>query len=450
MASTFPHELSTCVTDAAPILHRSLLRLGSYPYQNDPVNLLTLEVLRTAVIILLGLDNWRILETDSVARQSLPNDRSVSFQRRLFFQSIAEQKETPRLSRGVGDDCDLQKALDLITQGNFKRDKRFPTRVILGPQYPPAEHFPSSFSTLTSGLISREDLRPLLRLMLVTQLHLAGIDPECFASSLAEIEASTDSLLALFLSGDDSSANVTFSAFEKAIGDSLPNLFQGIPRVLGPLNLARELPSQHPLTSITQAQGLLKEMFKPAIRTPIPPRGLISTLTRLSQLSLSLPQDFPIEAPTIIHSSSRADLDRVRDCLSDNKNSQILLVSGRGNKDTVVFAVYFRTSSSAEKQIRPSMIVQLTPVQKAFRGSEEQGTEEMNDFPSKPTDQDGSHLILALSECILVVKDSSAEASLLVRTDDGIDRPYILDAVEILSFEGTMVCDETFGKWMDI
>ena len=96
------------------------------------------------------------------------------------------------------------------------------------------------------------------------------------------------------------------------------------------------------------------------------------------------------------------------------------------------------------------MIVQLTPVQKAFRGSEEQGTEEMNDLPSKPTGQDGSHLTLALSECILVVKDSSAEASLLVRTDDGIDRPYILNAVEILSFEGTMVCDETFGKWMDI
>lgn len=33
-------------------MHRLLLRMGSFPYQNDPEEFLTLEVLRTACILL--------------------------------------------------------------------------------------------------------------------------------------------------------------------------------------------------------------------------------------------------------------------------------------------------------------------------------------------------------------------------------------------------------------
>lgn len=173
------------------------------------------------MIILLGLDGRKLLDQDNDEASLVYPDRLSKEQRNLLFQSMAEQKETPGSSRGPEEDYHLQKALDLITYGNFKRNNRFPTAVTEGPKYPPIEHFPSSNSTLTSGSIPAEDFRPLLRLMLLTQLYVAGIDPDNFTSSLSEIEAATDCLLAAFLNAGDSSTAVSFPAFDKALCNSM-------------------------------------------------------------------------------------------------------------------------------------------------------------------------------------------------------------------------------------
>lgn len=53
MQTIFPPslELRPVLMDAVPIMHRCLLRLGSYPYQNDPEEFLTHDVLRTAIFL---------------------------------------------------------------------------------------------------------------------------------------------------------------------------------------------------------------------------------------------------------------------------------------------------------------------------------------------------------------------------------------------------------------
>jgi hypothetical protein len=221
MISTFPPALASCVAEATPIVHRCLLRLGSFPYHNDPHRTLSLDVLRTAMIILLGLDGRKLLDRDNDEASLVYPDRLSKEQRILLFQSMAEQKGPPGSSRGPEDDYHLQKALDLITYGNFKRNDRFPTVVTGGPEYPPIEHFPSSNSTLTSGSIPAEDFRPLLRLMLLTQLYVAGIDPDNFTSYLSEIETATDCLLAAFLNGGESSTAVSFAAFDNTLSKSV-------------------------------------------------------------------------------------------------------------------------------------------------------------------------------------------------------------------------------------
>lgn len=222
MTSTFPLELASCVAEAAPIVHRCLLRLGSFPYHNDLHRTLSLDVLRTGMIILLGLDRGKLLDRENDEASLVYPDRLSAEQRILLFQSIVEPQVTPAgSSRGPGDNYHLQKALEIITYGNFKRNVRFPTAVTKGPKYPPVEHFPSSNSTLTSGLIPAEEFRPLLRLMLLTQLYVAGIDPDNFTPFLSEIEAATDCLLAAFLNGGESSTAVSFAAFDNTLSKSM-------------------------------------------------------------------------------------------------------------------------------------------------------------------------------------------------------------------------------------
>jgi hypothetical protein len=151
------------------------------------------------------------------------SQRLNAAQRTLLFQSMADVPAiTSDTGRNVDDDFRLQRALDLITYGNLRRNAWFPTAVTKGPEYPAAEHFPSSNSTLTNGSISLEDFRPLLRLMLLTQLHVAGIEADEFTSCLAQVEAVTDCLLARLKDGSATqSTGVSFASFDQVLDKSL-------------------------------------------------------------------------------------------------------------------------------------------------------------------------------------------------------------------------------------
>ncbi|PKX92347.1 uncharacterized protein P174DRAFT_504536 [Aspergillus novofumigatus IBT 16806] len=443
MISTFPPELAACIREAAPILHRCLLRLGSFPYHNDPHGIMSQDVLRTGLIMLLRLNGGKLLEQDDGKASLIYPDRLNAAQRTLLFQSMADMQATTPDHRKVEDDFHLQKALDLITYGNFRRNPWFPTAVTKGPEYPPAEHFPSSNSTLTNGLIPLKDFRPLLRLMLLTQLHVAGIEPDEFTSCLSQVETVTDRLLAAF---DDRSAadatGVSFATFDQVLDRSLQNLFLGLPRVLGPLHSIKPLPSAKPPSSVGDAQILLRELFAPSIKTQPPPEGLITNLPLLSQLSMALPQDFPIEAQKRLYSSRDIDIRQVATCMSLISTAKIMLVSGKSASESVIFGAYFPKGSSLSGVAKSNLIFQLAPVPRVFYNSEE--TSQIN--PDLSTTD--SRLEVSVKDDVLGVITlalQSDSTGLFTAYEKGdISLAFDVDAVEVFGYVGEFVRVDTF------
>ncbi|KAF7166146.1 hypothetical protein CNMCM5623_010023 [Aspergillus felis] len=444
MVSTFPPELAARVGEAAPILHRCLLRLGSFPYHNDPHRIMSQNVLRTGIIILLRLDGGTFLQQDDDKASLIYPDRLNVAQRTLLFQSMADmQATTTGRNRNVEDDFHLQKALDLITYGNFRRNAVFPTAVTKGPEYPPAEHFPSSNSTLTDGYIPLKDFRALLRLKLLTQLHVAGIGPDEFTSCLSQVETVTDCLLAAFQdrSATDSAA-ISFATFNQVLDKSLQNLFLGLPRVLGPLHSAKPLPSEKPPSSVGDAQTLLRQLFTSPIKTQPPSDGLITNLPLLSQLSMTLPQDFPIEAQKSLYSSREIDLRKVGTCLSMTSTANIILVSGKSASESVIFGAHFPKDSLLGGVAKSSVMFQLAPVHRAFHTSEE--TSQID--PGLSTAD--SQLELSLKDDVLGVVTLALQpnsAGLFRAQGKGdISVAFDVDAVEVFSYDGDFVRVDTF------
>ncbi|GFF52449.1 hypothetical protein IFM61606_06428 [Aspergillus udagawae] len=445
MVSTFPPELAACVREAAPILHRCLLRLGSFPYHNDPRRIMSRNVLRTGIIILLRLNGGKLLEQDDGKVSLIYPDRLNAAQRVLLFQSMADmQATTSDIPRNVGDDFHLQKALDLITYGNFRRNPWFPTAVTKGPEYPPPEHFPSSKSTLTNGSIPLKDFRSLLRLMLLTQLHVAGIEPDEFTSCLAQVETVTDCLLAAFQERNATDpTGVSFATFDQVLGRSLQNLFLGLPRVFGPLHSVKPLPSEKLPSSVGDAQMLLRELFAPSAKTQPPPEGLISNLPLLSQLSMALPQDFPIEAQKRLYSSRDIDIQQVDTCVSLISTANIMLVSGKSASESVIFGAYFPKGSSLSGVAKSNLIFQLAPVPRVFYNSEEM-SQIKQDFSTTDNRLEFSVKDDVLGVITLALQSDST--GLFTAHEKGdISLTFDVDAVEVFSYEGEFVRVDTFA-----
>lgn len=161
-------------------------------------------------------------------------------------------------------------------------------------------------------------------------------------------------------------------------------------------------------------------------------------LPLLSQLSMILPQDFPIEAPETLHSSLEVDVKCVKSCLSVTRTARILLVSGKAGQDAAILGAYFPKDSSPAILNRPSVIFQLAPVHRTFHDAGELE-------PSKETDfEDSSHLTLALSDMTLVLSGESATGSFIAQFSDGTSQEFTVDAVEVLGFEGCLVRVDTF------
>ncbi|KAH1455488.1 hypothetical protein KXX13_000895 [Aspergillus fumigatus] len=445
MISTFPPELASCVREAAPILHRCLVRLGSFPYHNDPQRTLLQDVLRTGMIILLRLNGGKLLEQDDGKASLIYPDRLNAAQRTLLFQSMADmQAANTNTPRNAEDDFHLQRALDLITYGNFSRNPLFPTAVTKGPEYPPAEYFPSSNSTLTNGYIPVKDFRPLLRLMLLTQLHVAGIDPDEFTSCLAQVETVTDCLLAAFQEQNAADpTGISFATFNHVLGRSLQNLFLGLPRVFGPLYSVKPLPSEKLPSSVGDAQMLLRKLFAPSTKTQPPPEGLITNLPLLSLLSIALPQDFPVEAQKRLYSSGDIDIQQIHTCVSLVSTAKVMLVSGNGASESVIFGAYFPKGSSLSGVAKSNLIFQLTPVPRVFYSSEE--TSQIN--PNCSTTD--SRLEVSVKDDVLgfitLALQSDSTGALTAREQGDISLTFDVNAVEVFSYEGEFVRVDTFN-----
>lgn len=159
----------------------------------------------------------------------------------------------------------------------------------------------------------------------------------------------------------------------------------------------------------------------------------------MSQLSISLPQDFPIEASEILHSSREVDVICVRSCLAVTTKARILLVSGKAGQEAAIFGAYLPIGSSPANLNKPSVIFQLAPVHRTFHYDGDL-------VPTKKPDvEDSSHLTFALADSTLVLSERLANGSLLAQLRDDTNLELCVDAVEVLSFEGSFIRVNTFG-----
>lgn len=223
LQSTFPPELAPALLDAIPILHRFLLRLGSFPYQNDPDKLLTLNVLRMAVILLLKNDAYR-WSTDQEGRVSNSDPwfdkfRVVVFQSMTSLENLSESSPDPKRQRGEEDDLHLQEVLDCINSSNYWRDPEYPKWVVDGPKYP-VSLYSSSWSKDLHRLIPMDEFRSLLRLLVVSQLYRGGIDVQQSLTCLPRLENITDCMIAAFKEENDTSG-IPWEVFDQVVGRSM-------------------------------------------------------------------------------------------------------------------------------------------------------------------------------------------------------------------------------------
>lgn len=208
MQSTFPLELAAILMETVPIIHRSLLRLGSFPYQNDPEELLIQRVLRTAVILLSNF----LRDVDSAYFSN--NDGRICFQSMASLASwkVARDKSL----REEADDRDLINVLS-----GMKNRRRHPDQLkvmIRGPKQPPPSQFPSSWSRDLDQFIPTDEFRSLLRLMVVLNLFSSGIEAKDFATSIPQTEKVTDCLLAAFQAGPN---GISWDVFDRVIRNDM-------------------------------------------------------------------------------------------------------------------------------------------------------------------------------------------------------------------------------------
>ena len=177
--------------DAVPSIYRFLLRLGSFPYQNDPEELPTQSVLCTAVILLSRF-------VGDVDNAYFSTDEG-----RICFQCMAsmasESISRDESLREEADDHDLINVLSRMR--GRRRHPDHPKVMIRGPEQPPPLQFPSSWSRDLNQFIPTDEFRSFLRLMVVSNLFSSGIEAQDFATSIPQTEEVTDCTLAAFQAG---------------------------------------------------------------------------------------------------------------------------------------------------------------------------------------------------------------------------------------------------------
>lgn len=161
-------------------------------------------------------------------------------------------------------------------------------------------------------------------------------------------------------------------------------------------------------------------------------------LPLLSQLSMSLPQDFPIETPEILHSSQKVNIKALKSCLSTTGLARILLVSGKTSQGDAILGAYFPKDSSPASMNMSSVIFQLAPVHQTFHQAEKL-------LPSKGPDVEHSmRLTLAIEDISLVLSGESSTGTLTAKSREHTSQELLVNAVEVLSFQGCMVSIDTF------
>ena len=184
-------------------MYQIVISLGSFPYHNDPVQYLTLNILRAAAAAFVREDDdWVRLNVDLIDEDVHQSRLDAKYRRRLF-QSLSNPGSPSNtlpddMSRNGDSDEDLIEALDFLSRHNKWRDIQNAKVSIKGTPIPPASNFPSSYSYMLHNSIPHENLQHLLQFLLSSQLCTSGMGPECFTGCIEELETVSERFLKAF------------------------------------------------------------------------------------------------------------------------------------------------------------------------------------------------------------------------------------------------------------
>lgn len=216
-----PSELTSIVSDAAPLLYRIVVRLGSYPYHLNPEENLTSDILRTGVILILSKYRFRGCQR--------PEDRKSCIEfwekksRRLLFQSMMQggvPSAKDQDQRSDEDDEDLLEVLQALQEVDNGKSQELTEREMKSQLF---NDLPTSNSTELGGTIPEVDFRNFVRLMLLYRFPFGLADP-----SLLEIHISADAIMKSLNSHDDlpKVKGITWPAFDRALRDTMASFLQ--------------------------------------------------------------------------------------------------------------------------------------------------------------------------------------------------------------------------------
>ncbi|RHZ43204.1 uncharacterized protein CDV56_101178 [Aspergillus thermomutatus] len=204
----------------------------------------------------------------------------------------------------------------------------------------------------------------------------------------------------------------------------------------------KPLPSEKPAASVRDAQMLLRELFSSSIKTQTPSEGLIINLPLLGQLSMTLPEDFPIERQKSLYSSRDIDHRQVGTCLSMTSTARIILVSGKSASESVIFDSFFPKGSSLSGVAQSRLIFQLAPIHRVFHHSKEMSQIDPN-FSTAD-----SQLEISLKDDVLGVVtlalQSNSTGLFTAQQKSDINLTFDVDAMEVFTYEGEFVRVDTF------
>lgn len=215
MQCSLPPDITPFLADAIPILHRVFLRMGSFPYQNDPEKLLVLGVLRTACILFTH-------EPEDLA-EGHPF-LVIIFQSMAGLDPDKAQENTNPKPRDEDDDYHLKEAL-FVAKNRF-RDPDNPSVWLPGLENPPSSHFPSSWSKNFDQSIPTLEFRSFLRLVIFLNMYHSHMETGNIASLHLQVEKVTNCMLAAF---QPSAAGIIWDHFNQVIGNHMVRLSTSFP-----------------------------------------------------------------------------------------------------------------------------------------------------------------------------------------------------------------------------
>ena len=336
LSLSFPEPSTQLVREAGPTLYRLLLRVGSYPYHQDPSKKLDLSTLRTATVILLRNDEYRVRYIGGDEEKNECAARLRARYLRLLFQALAPTPDLNTDEMGESDDEDVVEALRVISQ---RRILRHPTNPKIGtpaPEAPRPSSLPSSHARMLDGQLSGVDLQVLLRLFLACQLYWGGSGPEhVIASPSGGFNRAADSLYTAFEL--DPEGNCGWRSLERAMAKQKTGLYMAMLRILDPLIKRPETIDPTAFASLPRAEAtnLLRSNYQSA-ESRFPAPGAILTLPLLSQLAMFLPEDLPIDEAKLLFSTTKRREQKmphfIKAHLDDPSAASLLLISAKTNR----------------------------------------------------------------------------------------------------------------------